>query len=130
MSENEPPPPTEEPLQPLPMGGQMAKMQCPSCKKQMDVVLPPSRIFNGPDVSIIAFPHQMLDKCADCGSKYLCTVEGFDKTGVLNFKWVRVEVRQNPSAIATGTDAEMKQAIQNSRLSEAMKTESEKKQWH
>ncbi len=108
------------PIQFLPTGGAILTIDCLNCNKKMPAKAPPYRLFNGPDCSVIVFPHENLDVCPNCGTSYLVLVNNFNAEGQLTFKWVRVKMKEQ-SSIAPGTEEEMKKALEAAGLVDAMK---------
>lgn len=113
-------PPQPPQQQMLPTGASVMEMKCLTCDKPMTVRVPPPRIFNGPDVSVMVFTHEKLDECPSCKQLYLFLLNPFDAEGNLSFKWTKVTAR-TPPTITPATEADMKKAVQDAKAVNDMK---------
>jgi predicted RNA-binding Zn-ribbon protein involved in translation (DUF1610 family) len=97
----------------------MMKFNCPQCQSEVIGPSPIPRMFNAPEVSVITYTHAKLTKCPGCGTTYVCLLSGIDQEGKVNFAWTPVQTKQ--SAIAPGTDQNMKNALQTTELASKIK---------
>jgi hypothetical protein len=97
---------------------QVATIQCVGCQNQIQVRLPRPRMANAPDVTVIAFAHENLDKCPHCGTKYLFQVHGIDQNGTMEFLWL--PVREQPKIIP-GTQQNLAVATSNDEVAKKIK---------
>ena len=87
----------------------VANIQCVGCQQQIQVRLPRPRLANAPDVTIIAFAHERMDKCPHCGTNYLFQINGIDQNGTLGFLWLPIQ--NETSAIVPGTSQNLSAAV-------------------
>lgn len=115
--ENGQAPPAQQPSrQGVPV---FSNIQCPACNEQMAVRMPMTNVFNSIPVSMVVFSHERLDRCANCGATYLCTIDGLNEQGSINLKWKRIETKE--SAIVPPTPSNMAKALDLDNSTKGMK---------
>lgn len=103
-----------------PPGTVLMRFNCVQCKGPIEAPQPTLRFFNGPDVSTMISIHTRAYKCPGCGLAYLCLLgTNLDPEGKVIFIWQPVQTKE--SAIAPGTDANVKQALETNNLASKIK---------
>jgi hypothetical protein len=98
----------------------MMKFNCVNCKGPVEAPQPILRFFNAADVSTIISMHNKAYKCPECGLAYICLIHpGLDPEGKLIFVWQPIQTQA--SAIAPGTDSNLKQAVETNSLASKIK---------
>ena len=103
----------------LPSPPMNAMLTCVKCQESFVVRIPPARIVNMPDMTFIAYSHPVFEKCPKCGSKYVFQIRGINEQSQLMYSWILREI--DKSAIAQGTDENLKHALSIADLSKQVK---------
>lgn len=103
------PPNSQEKQEPKKQLPPAAKVMCSQCQTEMVVKIPRPRIFNGIDVSILAFAHERFPQCPNCKAAYTFSVD-MNEVGLLSFIWVMIKPAE--PIITPGTPENVQQEIQ------------------
>jgi hypothetical protein len=101
-----------------PQMNNVAEIECVDCHKQLKVRIPKPRIANAIDVTFIAFAHERLDKCPECGAVYIFNIDHIEPDGKLSLMWVKVS---SESSIVPGTQNNLTQATQQDDVAKKIK---------
>jgi hypothetical protein len=112
-----------QPQQPVPDAGRAlpiaARFKCQNCQEEIVVKIPRPRILNSIDVTVIAFAHEKLDKCPNCGTAYTFAVSHFNSHGYMIPTWAKVETKQ--SSLIAPTEKNVKETLQMNNLASKVK---------
>ena len=99
----------------------MMRFNCSVCQGPMEVPQPILRVFNAPEMSMIAFEHARVRKCPGCGTAYVSILhpQGVDQEGKIMIMWTPLQTKE--SAIVPGTEGNMKQAMQAKEIGDKIK---------
>lgn len=92
-----------------PQLAQAAEIECIDCHRKMMVRIPKPRLANAIDVTFIAFAHERLDKCPECGTVYVFNISHFEPNGQMIMTWIKLPTEQT---IVPGTQNNLAQALQ------------------
>lgn len=101
-------------------GPVMMEFKCSQCPDGKIVAQQPMlRFFNMPDLSGMIYVHNRVATCPQCGTAFVCLLNGLDPESRVLFMWTPVQTQQ--SAIAAPTDANMKSALAAQELASKVK---------
>jgi|ERR1700734_1704844 len=96
----------------------VAALTCKECQTNIQVRIPHPIIINSPAFTQIMFPHETQDKCPQCGSVYLFTVQHISEQGLLELAWMKL---QTESQITPGTSQSLRQVLETNDLAKKVK---------
>ena len=101
-----------------PQMNNVAEIECIDCHNKIKVRIPKPRIANAIDVTFIAFAHERLDKCPECGAVYIFNIDHIEPDGKLFPLWIKVQM---DSTIVPGTQNNLTQAMQQDDVAKKIK---------